>query len=525
MELITNLREFAHWRRHCRSRVHFVPTMGGLHGGHHHLIGRASRPTPPDRSRPEDSPLVVVSVFVNPLQFGSGEDFQAYPRDLQSDVSLASQAGAAVLLAPATDQLLPGHRGGDLFGVRVPERLAGGLCGRSRPGHFDGVATILARLISVVRPDRLFLGEKDWQQLVVVRNMVEALAIPLVVEGCSTVRDPDGLATSTRNRYLNSAERNRALALPRVLSKAQSLHAAGSRSAEDLVGITRDRLEEAGLSVDYVELVDPCSLRPVPEAEGVAMLAAAVQCGTARLIDHTFLMNRAPVVAIDGPAGAGKSTVTRALASRLGLIHLDTGAMYRAFTWWVQRQGADPTEALAVSPLLQDLDLSLSSQEGRDLKVFINGHDVTAAIRSPEVTAQVSLVAAHRCVREALMRQQQQMGLRGGLIAEGRDIGTAVYPDADLKVFLTATVTERARRRARDLEQLGYPVPLLSELEAQIAERDFQDSSRAVAPLQRADDAVEVVTDSMDIASVIQVLVDLFRERVPEDAWPRPLGS
>jgi pantoate ligase/cytidylate kinase len=138
------------------------------------------------------------------------------------------------------------------------------------------------------------------------------------------------------------------------------------------------------------------------------------------------------------------------------------------------------------------------------------------------VTAQVSLVAAHGCVREALTRQQQAMGERGGLVAEGRDIGTAVFPDAELKVFLTATVAERARRRALDLQQRGFSVPPLMELEAQIAERDHLDSSREVAPLRQADDAVELVTDGLAIESVIQVLVECFRERVPEEAWPTP---
>ena len=196
--------------------------------------------------------------------------------------------------------------------------------------------------------------------------------------------------------------------------------------------------------------------------------------------------------------------------------------MYRALTWWVQRQGVDPAEAGAVASLLQGLDLRLSSAEGGMQRVEINGHDVTEAIRSPEVTAQVSAVAAHGCVREALTRQQQAMGARGGLVAEGRDIGTAVFPDADCKVFLTATVAERARRRAEDLRQRGFPVPSLPELEASIAERDRLDSTRAVAPLLQADDAVELVTDGLSIEAVIEVLVDLFRQRVPEEAWPGP---
>jgi pantoate ligase/cytidylate kinase len=173
--------------------------------------------------------------------------------------------------------------------------------------------------------------------------------------------------------------------------------------------------------------------------------------------------------------------------------------------------------------LLEELNLQLSSGAGGEQQVTINGHDVTGAIRSPGVTAQVSVVAAHGCVREALTRQQQAMGERGGLVAEGRDIGTAVFPDAELKVFLTATTAERARRRALDLKQRGFAVPPLAELEAQIAERDHLDSSREVAPLLQAQDALELITDGMAIEAVIEALVQLFRDRVPEEAWPNPV--
>ncbi|MDA0258966.1 MAG: (d)CMP kinase, partial [Cyanobacteria bacterium] len=175
-------------------------------------------------------------------------------------------------------------------------------------------------------------------------------------------------------------------------------------------------------------------------------------------------------------------------------------------------------------PLLLDLDLQLSSLPGGGLQVLVNGEDVSMAIRSPEVTASVSAVAAHRCVRQALTTQQKAMGAQGGLVAEGRDIGTAVFPDADLKVFLTATVAERAQRRALDLKQQGFPVPKLSDLEAQIAERDRLDSTRKEAPLVQAVDAVELVTDGMSIDAVINVLVEQFRARVAEEAWPTPVG-
>jgi len=199
--------------------------------------------------------------------------------------------------------------------------------------------------------------------------------------------------------------------------------------------------------------------------------------------------------------------------------------MYRAVTWWVMRQGADPADAAAVAPLLQDLDLQLSLDASGAQRVSVNGQDVSEAIRSPEVTDLVSQLAAHACVREALTHQQRLLGKQGGLVAEGRDIGTAVFPDADCKVFLTATVAERARRRAEDLRQRGFEVPPLAELEASIDERDQRDASREVAPLRQADDAVELITDGLDIEAVIQALVDLFRARVPEEAWPAPAAK
>jgi pantoate ligase/cytidylate kinase len=384
---------------------------------------------------------------------------------------------------------------------------------------------VVCRLLALVRPDRMLLGEKDWQQLLVLRRVIRALGLPVQVEGCSTVREADGLACSSRLRYLGAAERLQAVALPRALEAAIALHQAGELDGATLAATVRQHLALAGLAVEYVDLVQPQSLQPLREAGPYSLLAVAARCGPCRLIDHVFLMSRPPIVAIDGPAGAGKSTVTRALASRLGLIYLDTGAMYRALTWWVRQQGVDPADGVAVAPLLRDLDLRLLGGEGGTQQVVVNGHDVTAAIRSPEVTALVSTVAAHPCVREALTAQQRAMGARGGLVAEGRDIGTAVFPNAECKVFLTATVAERARRRAQDLQQQGFPVPPLAELEASIAERDRLDSSREVAPLRQAEDAVELVTDGLSIEEVIAALEDLFRERVPEDAWPAPVSQ
>ena len=503
------------WRRQQAGLLHFVPTMGALHAGHQQLIQRAAEP------RGGEAPAVLVSVFVNPLQFAPGEDLAAYPRDLSADLALAGAAGATALFAPSVAEIYPDAEAG-LTRVSPPLALRQGLCGRSRPGHFEGVTTVVIRLLSLVRPERMLLGEKDWQQLVILRRVVADLGLPVRIEGCVTVREADGLACSSRNRRLSVGQRRQAAALPAGLAAAAALLQAGERRAGALTSCLINQLESAGLVVEYAELVAPHSLEPLQQVQGLALLAAAVQCGPSRLIDHLFLMSRLPIVAIDGPAGAGKSTVTRAFARRLGLIYLDTGAMYRALTWWVQRQGVDPADPGAVAPLLAGLDLQLSSSQEGEMQVSINGHDVTEAIRSPEVTAQVSVVAAHGCVREALTTQQQAMGRKGGLVAEGRDIGTAVFPDAELKVFLTATVAERARRRAHDLEQRGFAVPSLAELEAQIADRDYLDSTREVAPLSQAADALELVTDGMAIEAVIQALVDRFRERVPEEAWPSP---
>ena len=457
---------------------------------------------------------MLVSVFVNPRQFGPGEDFERYPRCLKADLTLAERCGAAALWAPSVQLIYPD--GVEAVPPRqAPVELQQHLCGAGRPGHFDGVVTVVARLLQLVEPSCLWLGEKDWQQLVILRRLVADLDLGVAVQGVSTVRESDGLALSSRNQYLSSVERARAAALPAALRHADP---------GDPEPSVRQSLAEAGLDVEYVERVDPRTLQPCGSETAISLLAAAVRCGTTRLIDHVFLMTRQPLVAIDGPAGAGKSTVTRAFAERMGLVYLDTGAMYRSVTWLVQQNGVDPQDAASIAPLLNDLDLQLKSLPGGGQQVLVNGQDVSDAIRSPEVTASVSAVAAHRCVRQALTAQQKAMGAKGGLVAEGRDIGTAVFPDADLKVFLTATVGERARRRALDLDQRGFPVPERSELEAQIAERDHLDSTREEAPLVQADDAVELVTDGMSIEAVIDALVGQFRSRVAEEAWPTPAG-
>ena len=230
-------------------------------------------------------------------------------------------------------------------------------------------------------------------------------------------------------------------------------------------------------------------------------------------------MTNSAIIAIDGPAGAGKSTVTRQVAKRLGLVYLDTGAMYRAVTWLLQSLDLPAQESKALEQALSALELRLEAQPQGDQLVWVNGKNVTEQIRTAEITAGVSAVAALPSVRNALTAQQRRLGASGGLVAEGRDIGTAVFPNAELKVYLTATVAERARRRSADLIQRGLPLPGLKQLEQEINRRDQLDSTRAVAPLCKASDALELVSDGMSIEQVVQQIVSWYEVKLLP---PRP---
>ncbi len=486
--------------------------MGGLHHGHGQLIKTAQS------AGLNDQAVVIVSIFINPLQFGPKEDFENYPRDLENDIEIASKFGASAIWIPSQSQVFPGGPDSS-FTIQVPPGLKSKLCGSIRKGHFDGVATVIIHLLRRVQPHILVLGEKDWQQFVILRELIEVLGLPVKVRGVATVRDIDGLAHSSRNQYLNEADRAKALALPKEITKAAQDAKKGK--IVDLHQI-RTSLENKGLEVEYVEIVDPEKLQSTKSQQHFSLLAAAVRCGTTRLIDHTFLMSRNPIVAIDGPAGAGKSTVTRAFAKKMGLLYLDTGAMYRAVTWLIQKNKISPKDQVAIGELVKKLKLEIKSF-GNNQQIIVNGNDVTNAIRSPIVTSLVSEVAAQSLVRKALTEQQKAMGNSGGLVAEGRDIGTAVFPNAELKIFLTASTAERARRRSIDLKEKGYTFPTLNELESQIKERDKMDSTRSISPLVKAQDANELITDGMSVEKVIESIEELFRMRIPEEVWPTPL--
>jgi pantoate--beta-alanine ligase len=261
--------------RNAGETVGFVPTMGALHEGHLSLVRRAKK----------ECGIAAVSIFVNPLQFGPGEDFARYPRHPEQDAVLLASAGADLLYAPRSDDIFPP---GFSTAVEVSGVTESGE-GAVRPGHFRGVATIVARLFLQVAPDAAYFGRKDLQQVAVVRRMVRDLDFPIRIVACETVRDPDGLAMSSRNAYLSAEERARAAALSRALFAARDRAAAGEKETNALERQTRLALEAAGLSVDYVEAVDAETMeRATRVVPGVA-LAAGVRLGKTRLIDNVLL--------------------------------------------------------------------------------------------------------------------------------------------------------------------------------------------------------------------------------------------
>ncbi len=216
-------------------------------------------------------------------------------------------------------------------------------------------------------------------------------------------------------------------------------------------------------------------------------------------------MPQLPIIAIDGPAGAGKSTVTKLVAARLGLLFLDSGAMYRAITWLVMEAKLALNDEPNIALLVDRARIVLTKES-----VMVNDLDVTEAIRTLAVTSNVSAIAALGVVRSALVKQQQAIGKQGGIVAEGRDMCTNVFPDARVKIFLTASVAERARRRQQDLRDRGQGEVSLAELERSIAERDEIDSTREISPLKKAVDAVEIITDNLSIEEVVEQIVAMY---------------
>lgn len=280
MQILRTVAELRNWSRSHRvkagSSIGLVPTMGALHAGHASLL-KAARAS---------CSHVAVSIFVNPTQFGPNEDFSRYPRTFEADCALAQSEGADVIFAPSVEELYPA---GAATLVEV-EGLGNRLDGASRPGHFRGVATVVAKLLIAAEPDRAFFGQKDAAQVAVIRRMVADLRIATEIVVCPIVRDPDGLALSSRNAYLNPAERSRALALSRAIRKVVEMTTAGERHSATLIeAVSAILTAEPAIRIDYIALVDPSTLDPVEVATPGTLFAIAANVGPTRLIDNTIL--------------------------------------------------------------------------------------------------------------------------------------------------------------------------------------------------------------------------------------------
>lgn len=267
------------WKQQGLS-VGLIPTMGYLHEGHQSLIARAA----------EENDRVVVSVFVNPIQFGPSEDLESYPRDFERDCALCEKTGADLIFHPETSEMYAE----DFCTYVDMDRLTKGLCGASRPVHFRGVCTVVSKLFHIVTPDRAYFGQKDAQQLAVIKRMVRDLSMDVEIVGCPIIREPDGLAKSSRNTYLSPQERRAAVVLSRALAEGRKALAEGERSAQAITGIIRGVLESEPLAQpEYVELVDWETLEPVETADRPVLAAIAVRIGTTRLIDN-FVFEEGP---------------------------------------------------------------------------------------------------------------------------------------------------------------------------------------------------------------------------------------
>lgn len=272
------LRDFCDVLRVRQERIGLVPTMGALHEGHLSLI---------DQAREHGATKVLVTIFVNPLQFGPSEDYTRYPRSLEQDIALCESKRVDAIFAPETDALIPSSHA--TF-VEVTGALTSVLEAVHRPTHFRGVTTIVAKLFSLVGPCTALFGRKDYQQWKIIETMTRELQLPVTIVGCPIVREPDGLALSSRNRYLSAEARKRALRLPQGLLRAQRAYQEGQRVRKELLRIACAEIEQGADAIDYVELVDPNTLQTSPDKlVEAALLCAAVRVDTTRLIDNLLL--------------------------------------------------------------------------------------------------------------------------------------------------------------------------------------------------------------------------------------------
>lgn len=275
VKTVEEVRAYVKAAKKAGKSVGFVPTMGFLHEGHKSLIVRAVK----------ENEYVVVSDFVNPTQFGPNEDFEAYPRDIEQDAKLCEEAGADVIFNPEACEMYDNA----LTTVTV-DKITKVLCGASRPGHFAGVATVVSKLFNIVTPDRAYFGEKDAQQLMVIKKMVKDLNFDIEIVGCPIIREDDGLAKSSRNTYLNAEERQAALCLSRALNLGKEMIKNGETSADTVKSAIKSVIEKEPLSrIDYVEIVDLDTLEPADRTDKGILAAIAVYIGKTRLIDNFII--------------------------------------------------------------------------------------------------------------------------------------------------------------------------------------------------------------------------------------------
>ena len=275
-ETIESVRQLVKAARIEGKRVGLVPTMGALHIGHISLIEAAVK----------ECNFVVVSIFVNPTQFGPGEDFENYPRPVEADLEICRKFGADVVFMPKPEVMYAGE---NLTWVKV-EKLTGSLCGRNRPVHFRGVTTVCTKLFNIIGPDAAYFGQKDAQQSIVIKRMAADLNMPLEIVVCPTVREPDGLAVSSRNKYLTDKQRQEATCLYESLQKCRQMIDAGTRAAQEIISEMRGILSRpSSAKIDYVSIVDAETLRDVDEIAGKVLTAVAVKIGDARLIDNILI--------------------------------------------------------------------------------------------------------------------------------------------------------------------------------------------------------------------------------------------
>ena len=273
---VSDVRAAVREARSQGAEVGLVPTMGALHDGHLSLVRRAH----------DENDLVVVSLFVNPTQFGANEDLSTYPRDEGRDAALAEAAGAGILFAPSVAEIYPAGFATTIHIAGITDVLDGAHRGSE---HFDGVATVVTKLFQMVAPDAAYFGQKDAQQVLVIRRLVRDLDMPVRIVACPIVREPDGLAMSSRNVYLDAAARVQATALNRALDAAEAAVARGETDADAVLVAAGAVLAEAGIEPEYLELRSPEDLRALDRVDGGALLAVAAHVGTARLIDNRIL--------------------------------------------------------------------------------------------------------------------------------------------------------------------------------------------------------------------------------------------